>query len=528
MTGEAIRLGPFTGGLNTASDPNSIEDDELTTCLNFELDIDGSLTCRPPIILTEEGASDDYLFIFGSATFAGVAYLFATQSGATYVSSNEGASWTELNPGSVSRECVSMAVYQNSVWLPATPGSANGGISWNPGTGASAVADMPRGTACVVHKNRLYICPGEDAVSNESRLEFSEAADFTIWSGSASPGSASFIDVAQGNGDTLNNVIVYQDNLLLFKGRSTHVLAYDLDPADAILREINPVVGSGGSIGVVQHENTVYCLHLGNVYEVVNFQFELLNLKVPLNIDQTLPADTDARYNDESLSLLGDRLVVRYFNSTLVFGLRTRTWSEWSKTDDTSTIEWHLFGPIIKARGSSTDEYFTSYSFDMNDTTGYKIFRIPNKPNAVDSEGTGTHTIECIATTKDFDMADPLRFKRLFWWGADVISGNQIIADVQPISLQFSPTWEQLGDTIIDELNTWGNPLDENSTTETIIAADNIFTTSRMVKFLKSMRFRKINFSVMLESNGTSLEPAKIFSYLAVVKTKQQVSAESS
>ena len=44
---EALRLGPFVGGINTASDATAVADSELVDCVNFELDIDGSLVGRP-------------------------------------------------------------------------------------------------------------------------------------------------------------------------------------------------------------------------------------------------------------------------------------------------------------------------------------------------------------------------------------------------------------------------------------------------------------------------------------------------
>jgi len=50
MPGEAIQVGPFVGGLNTFSDETAIADNELVVCNNFELDLDGSLLSRPPIV----------------------------------------------------------------------------------------------------------------------------------------------------------------------------------------------------------------------------------------------------------------------------------------------------------------------------------------------------------------------------------------------------------------------------------------------------------------------------------------------
>lgn len=524
MATNVLRLGPFSGGLNITSDPVLIGDNELIDCLNLELDVDGSLVSRPAIQILFQGAQNQRLLIFGSAVFSGTLYLFATRDGKTFVSSNEGSSWTELNPGAVSRECKTMEIYANTVWLPATPTSANGGISWTPGGGAVAVAAMPRANKCIVHKNRLYLCPGETATSNESRLSFSQAADFTTWPG------ANIIDVQPGDGDTLNNLAVYQDNLLLFKGESTHVLAYDLDPVDAILREINPVVGSQGSFGVVQYENTVYSMHRNKVYEITNFNFSLINVKVPPVFDNSLPTGTTARYENQHLSTLGERLVVRYFNRTYVYQLRTKTWSEWSKTDDSSTIEWHIFGPLVRARdltGSGADSYYTGYSFDVS-SGGYKVIKIKDGRFAGAEEGTGSHKFYCIATTKDYDMADPIRYKRLFWWGADIISGQTVLGAITPITLINSVTWDALTTETWADLDTWGNPISGSVAFQETITADNIANTNKLIKFGKGMRFRKANFSIRLETDGSPSQPTKIFQFAAVVGIKQLVSARAS
>lgn len=510
--------------MNTGSDPALVQDTELTNCLNLELDVDGSLVSRPAITVAFQGAQNERLLIFGSVVFSGTLYLFATRAGGTYVSSNNGSSWTQLNPGGLSRECKTMEVYNNTVWLPATPLSANGGMSWTPGGGAVAVAAIPRGEKCVIHKNRLYICPGNTATSNASRLSFSQAADPATWPGT------NFIDVQPGDGDTLNNVIVYQDNLLLFKGESTHVLAYDLDPVDAILREINPVVGSDGSLGVVQYENTVYSMHRNKVYEIINFNFSLLNLKLPLVFDNALPSGTTARYEPQHLSTLGERLIVRYYNRTYSFQLRTRTWGEWSKTDTTSSIEWHIFGPLVRARdlsGSGLDSYYTGYSFDVS-SGGYKVIKIVDGRTGGASEGTGSHKFYCIATTKDYDMADPVRYKRLFWWGADVITGETAVGSIEPITLISSVTWDSLNGELWSALNTWESPiLGSNSYMETV-TGDDIANTNKLIKFGKALRFRKANFSLRLETDGTPTQPTKIFQYVAIVGVKQLVSARAS
>jgi hypothetical protein len=415
-----------------------------------------------------------------------------------------------------------MEVYNNTVWMPATYASGAGGISWTPGGGAVAVAAMPRADRCLVHKNRLYLSPGENATSFESRLYFSQSADFTTWP------VPNFIDVQPGDGDTLNNIAVYQDNLLLFKGESTHVLAYDLDPVDAILREINPVVGSTGSFGVVQYENTVYSMHRNKVYEILNYNFALVNVKVPPVFDNALPTGTTARYEEQHLSLIGERLIVRYYNRTYSFQLRTRTWSEWSKTDDTSTIEWHIFGPLVRARdlaGSGLDSYYTGYSFDVS-SGGYKVIKVIDGRTSGAEEGTGTHKFFCIATTKDYDMSDPIRYKRLFWWGADLLTGQEITGSITPITFVSSVTWDSLILETWADLGTWGSPVSGPQTHQEIVPGDNIANTNKSIKFGKALRFRKANFSIQLETDGSPAQPTKVFQLVAVIEIKQLVSAK--
>jgi hypothetical protein len=521
---EVLRLGPFSGGLNIGSDPVLIKDEELISCLNLELDIDGSLVSRPAIAITATGGVNNRIFMIGSVVFSGVLYLFSSFNSRTFVSTNGGTSWTELAPGGLPRECKTMEVYNNEVWLPATPASANGGISWTVGGGAVARAALPRAEKCTIHKNRLYTVPGESSTSNSSRLSFSNAADPSTF------GGTNFIDVQPGDGDTLNNLAVYQDNLLLFKGESSHVLAYDLDPVDAILREINPVVGSTGSQGVVQYENTVYSMHRNKVYEIVNFNFSLLNVKVPFVFDNALPTGTTTRFEPQHLSTLGERLIVRYYNRTYSFQLRTRTWGEWQKTDSTSTIEWHIFGPLVRARdltGSGLDSYYTGYSFDVS-SGGYQVLKIIDGRNGAAVEGTGSHSFYCIATTKDYDIADPVRYKRLMWWGADIVSGKDVLGSITPITLISSTTWDALTTETWASLATWGNPTLGATTFMETITGDNISNTNKLIRFGKAMRFRKANFSIRLQTNGSTTQPTKIFQYTAIIGIKQTVSARTS
>jgi len=51
---ESVNLRTFNGGLNNVSDITTIDNEELTQLTNFELDSNGSLVSRPPIVKISE------------------------------------------------------------------------------------------------------------------------------------------------------------------------------------------------------------------------------------------------------------------------------------------------------------------------------------------------------------------------------------------------------------------------------------------------------------------------------------------
>lgn len=346
--GKALRVGPFIGGLNLGSDPTAIADAELVTCKNFELDIDGSLVSRPPFQELDGAALwTERIILLCEAVFNGVHYLIGSNTnGVFYYTSN---TWTLIT---ASFRAAAAVQYADKIYLVPHPSSGSGG-KWDPVGGFTAVAAIPKGQACVIHKERLFVVPGTASTTNTTRLIFSDAGNFDAWTGS------NFIDVGQGDGTKLIDVTVYQDNLLLFKDQTTYVLAYDVRPTDAVVRKISQTIGVEGQFCVVNYENQVYVFHNGWVYEIVNYDFHRLNTKVPFVFDTTAPSSFSAE--PFCLGILGDRLIVRYYNRTYVYGLRTRTWTEWAS--DRSAV--HYFGPIVATRESTGDKFYAGSSIAL-------------------------------------------------------------------------------------------------------------------------------------------------------------------
>lgn len=356
MGGQPLRLGPFVGGLNTASDPTAIADAELADSTNFELDIDGSLISRCALQEVDGHASwTERVICICEAIFSGTYYLIGSNStGVYYRQSGAGQSWTLITNTFQSMAAVQ---YAGFVYIVAIPGSANPGGKWSPGGGFSSIAAMPKGQACTIHKERLYVAPGILATSNASRLIFSNAGNFDAWTGT------DFIDIKQGDGTNLVDLTVFQDNLLLFKDKSSHVLAYDTRPSDAVVREISRTIGVNKQFNMVNYENQVYIFSGGWVYEIINYDFNRLNTKVPFILDDTAPSSFTAE--NVFLGLVGDRLICRFHRNIYVYGLRTRTWTQWESVKDIL----HYFGPIVTLHPPTGNEYYAGSCLSANRTT---------------------------------------------------------------------------------------------------------------------------------------------------------------
>lgn len=376
--GKPLRLGPFIGGLNTGSDPTAIADAELVTSQNLELDIDGSLVSRPPFQeLDGSPIWTERVVCLCEAVFSGVHYLIASNANGVFAYAN--GAWTTITT-TFKASCA--AQYADKVYLVPHPSAVNPGGKWDPSGGFTAVAAIPKAGSCAIHKERLYLVPGEDATTNITRLQFTDPGNFDVWPGS------NFIDISQGDGTYLLDLTVYQDNLLLFKNQTTYVLAYDVRPTDAVVRRISSTIGVDTQFCVANFENQVYSLHKGRVYEIVNYDFHPLNLKVPFVVDKGSPSPFASE--NEFLSILGDRLVVRYFSRVYVYGFNTRTWSEWTSARDVLKY----FGPIVRINDTNGDVYYAGSAI-----TAYRgLIKLFDEQDAVNKERTLNPTYTTLDT----------------------------------------------------------------------------------------------------------------------------------
>lgn len=503
--GQDLRLGPFVGGLNTASDPSAIKDNELSICENFDIDQDGALISRPPIISLLDGpvASQtvDILGYFVDA--AGTNYLIGSTDNAVYYMGS--GVWVQITTGF---RCRAMVQYLNKAWLIAEPGSASNGGSWVPTTfGAvgtfTTIATMPKGMAGAMYKERLFVAAGTLSTTNESRLTFSNIADPATWTGS------DFVDINPGDGQELVDIFVVGSNMYLFKGDSTYVYSYDASPTKGVVNNLSKTVGVSDTGCVVQYENYLMVYHEDFVYELINGVYQKLNYKVDFIPDFSSGANY---FKATSLSLIGDRLMVRHFDKIYVFNLKTRTWSTWNSLMQPS--KW-----VTEPRASNalTIRRYVSGDARLNTVTTYTI--------QDGYDGSAIETMTCTATTRVFDFDSPGQFKKLYWWGIDCISTGIVTSTATPVIYTFNITWAQLAAYTWGEMAmfTWGQP--GNAVPVVNDSADTAGSLARkFLKFLKALRFRSMYFTVFMETTGTSATaPVKLFTINPVIGLKQRV-----
>lgn len=486
----SIQLGPFNGGLNTYSQPGAIADNELVDCVNFILDTDGSLKCRPAIRRNYIGNA---LFnwkqidMVGSAIISGTNYIFGSnETGIWY--STVGNSWI-LIAGTAGVHAQSCVQYKNEVFFVAQPLSAQPGGKWN-GAAWTSIPAMPKGQACLIFKERMWIAPGKHAAGgNASRLNFSGIGDPSTW------GGADFFDITPGDGSNLVDLLVFNNNLLLFKQGSTYYLSYDSAPAAATITKISNTIGASNWRCIAQYQNEIFTMHEDNVYQLVNFNWVKINQKLPFELDLTAPA-WSPRVIHTFLSVVGDWLICRYHNRIYVYNILTQTWTRWYSIDD----NLHNFGPFVQIPSDDLFNQNEAYYAGSVLETGTAIVRIYDGYDDVTIEGSPVSEpgIDCTLTTKIYSFDLPWKFKRLWSWGVEAITNKDVTGIVTPFAKS-----EPTGVTITIAPGTSNN-------------------LKRMYRFPKGLRFREVQFRVNLTSVGNTTDGlAQVYILLAAVKTAQ-------
>ena len=232
MPGEPVRLGPFAGGINSWSDPAALSDTELLDCVNFEVDLDGSLFSRSPIVAkTTEGTWANTNFrILTTAFFNNQNYYIISHASGIWAYSQ--GVWTLITATIQAITAVQWkepATAASCVYIPAAPGQANPGGHWRPGTSFTTLPNLPKCHSMFTHKDRLYAA---GMAATPSLLMWSDPLKGDTW------GANSNANVNISDGEVIVDLIVYNDTITIFKTNSTYILPFDTSPGTGVLRRM--------------------------------------------------------------------------------------------------------------------------------------------------------------------------------------------------------------------------------------------------------------------------------------------------
>jgi hypothetical protein len=496
MAATLLKIGPFVGGLNNISDPTSIKDTELAVCKNFDFDLDGTLISRPPIVAdTAAGpVAGQNIDIIGTyVTTAGASYIIGSTDSQIWQKAS--GVWTSIATGFRASAAIQ---YLDKMWIVSEPGSGVTGGSWDPGAGFTNVATMPKGQAITVFKDRLWIAAGPKETTNTSRAYFSAIADGTTWNG------ADFLDVSKGDGDKLIDLIAISSNLYLFKGNSTHVFQYDSAPSKGVVTRISNTIGVADVKCIVQYESTLYVYHNDYLYELYNYNHTKVNVRLSISNNAS-----GAYFRPITVSLIGVRVVVSFYNNIFVFYTLTRTWSQWVTF---TTGRWYAIPT------TPTDNNPNQYICGSNSVNAAVTYSFTDGTVAGRSE-----PFNCRLETKIYDFNAPNLFKKLSWWGVDCFAIGTVDSYAVPVIYTSNITWAQMSAFTWAQasINTWGQPLTADVRIHETLVVSGI--GRKFLKFLKSARFRNLYFIVDFTITDW-LNTTRVYSITPTVAMKQQVS----
>lgn len=508
-TSEPIQIGPFVGGLNTYSDPTAVEDNQVVQCINFEPDLDGSLVSRPPVMATLAtlplGATGNVRLLGTFYGPAGTPYVIASDGlSSTYYYT--GTSWSLITNTLAAQ---AMVQFNDKAWMLAPAGSANPGGSWSPGGTFTAEPNMPKGDSIVALKNRLWVAVGREADSNGTRMYFSKVLGQTpFWQ--VAP---DFIDVGSGDGQNIVSLLVYFNNLVIFRTRSIYTFQYTSDPSSGVISQIVPGVGLNDARSATVSDDRVYFMYQDRAYEFYNNRARQINIQVPFKSRNRVGI-----YSPYSVSMFNNRVMFQYWDATFVYHLKTQTWTTWE------SIEHSAFGQFYELERTSDARRAIVFGARAVPTGGTRA-----APTLVveDTVGSAHEHMICTLQTKNYDYEASSVYKRLFWWGANAVFRGEVRAIATPITYNYSITWGQLLSTTWSKLldYTWGQPLSGTLEIQTDQQTAGSGSMRKFVKFLKGARFRQINFKVVFDTDGSiGTAPVRLFSLMTYVRAKEKVS----
>lgn len=490
MSGTAVPLGPFTGGLNLHENASVIDDKQAAELINFDIGRAGELSVRPGLKSVTTVGAGAFVLLGAVRKLDGTYRSYGRDGTQLYYSDDAGVTWATTGTAySEKPRAIVQYVDPISTTVPYTyfiprgtgSGTALGGIRQNLNDNTYAnVTGMPNGSGCVVYRERLFIYgPTNENSKGSYRVWYSNAKDFTTF------GANSWVDIGPGDGEFVTCMAIQNDALLVFKSNSSWVYTFESDPALGVLRKFNSEIGATGPNAVVTSENLLYVIDQRAIFRLVNLLYDDISAALAVGVNVRLAATT----NEDSAVALSRRLcfvlatgsatAYKYF----VYHLDVNAWSEYQ------------FGQQPNRFVSTGQDTFESFLAAAGAT---RIYKFSPYNTALVNWGDYPNTDTYVSLKTKRYLFSSEKFKRLFWWTIEAIGSNgSIIAYVD---------------------------------TETTQSAMNIYavsTTTKVFKQFVASRFRTIQFVIKGGlAAGAGIDPIfTIISAQAFIDEKAKVKA---
>ena len=181
----------------------------------------------------------------------------------------------------------------------------------------------PKGKYITSHKNMIFWSGNEGSPSEVYFSEISPPA--------GSPGSYGSIGVQTDDGDKVMNIIKQQDNLVIFKADSIHVL-YGSSAYNFRLREVQPTIGTLAPKSVTNFQNLIFFLYRDGIYTFDGTNTKLISNKIEPTIkDIANPENCAAAVNNQNYYLAySDGIVGSDNDKVLVYSIIHQSWSKFT------------------------------------------------------------------------------------------------------------------------------------------------------------------------------------------------------
>jgi len=276
---QTVSFYDYSGGLNEVGQNVHLQQNETPYCKNVIFDELGSLVKRKgyqsivntPISTTEEV---DGLYVFHEKD--GSRHMIAVVAGTLYEVNEDTGNYTVINYSDgvtpvddlTDTDYIGFTTWGNRCYIT---NGVEPVMEYDGSTVTKWGVSEQRGRYITAHKNMIFWA-GDS--SNPSAVYYSEIAP-----AAGSPGAWGEINVQTDDGDQIMNIIKLQDNLVIFKSNSIHVL-YGSNEDQFALREVQTSVGTIAPKSVSNIMNRLFFLYRDGVYTFDGTNVQYISDKV--------------------------------------------------------------------------------------------------------------------------------------------------------------------------------------------------------------------------------------------------------